>query len=120
MQSRGLITALVRELAVQSQCVAQGNEQGVSVWHLQVPRASLCGETHKDRLSQAMAEALGCDVRLVVAQGEASNTPAQRDLAAREAQQHAAQALIEGDALVRVLLAQHPGARIVPGSVSPI
>ena len=120
MQSRGLITALVRELAVQSQCLAQRDEEGVSHWHIQVPRASLCGEMHKDRLGQALTEALGRDARLEVTQGPANNTPAQRDLAAREAQQHAAQALIEGDALVRGLLAQHPGARIVPGSVSPI
>ena len=46
--------------------------------------------------------------------------PAQRDQAAREARQHAAEALIEGDALVRGLLAQYPGARIVPGSVAPL
>ena len=120
MQAQGLITALVRELAVQSQCVAQQQDGALSVWHLQVPRASLCGDMHKDRLTQALAQVLGCDVQLHVAQGAAVNTPAQRDLAAREARQHAAEALIEGDALVRGLLAQYPGARIVPGSVTPI
>ena len=120
MQTQGLITALVRELAVQSQCVAQRQEGVLSVWHLHVPRASLCGDMHKDRLTQALAQVLGCDVQLHVEQGAAVNTPAQRDLAAREARQHAAEALIEGDALVRALLAQYPGARIVPGSVAPI
>jgi len=120
MQAQGLITALVRELAVQSQCVAQRQEGALSIWHLQVPRASLCGDMHKDRLTQALAQVLGCEVQLHVAQGAAVNTPAQRDLAAREARQHAAEALIEGDALVRGLLAQYPGARIVPGSVTPI
>lgn len=120
MQAQGLITALVRELAVQSQCVAQRQEGALSIWHLQVPRASLCGDMHKDRLTQALAQLLGCEVLLHVAQGAAVNTPAQRDLAAREARQHAAEALIEGDALVRGLLAQYPGARIVPGSVAPI
>ncbi|TDP82268.1 DNA polymerase-3 subunit gamma/tau [Aquabacterium commune] len=120
MQAQGLITALVRELAVQSQCVAQRQEGALSIWHLQVPRASLCGDMHKDRLTQALAQVLGCEVQLHVAQGAAVNTPAQRDLAAREARQHAAEALIEGDALVRGLLAQYPGARIVPGSVVPI
>ena len=120
MQAQGLITALVRELAVQSQCVAQRQDGALSTWHLQVPRASLCGDMHKDRLTQALAQVLGCDVQLHVEQGAAVNTPAQRDLAAREARQHAAQALIEGDALVRSLLAQYPGARIVPGSVAPI
>lgn len=120
MQAQGLITALVRELAVQSQCVAQRQEGALSIWHLQVPRASLCGDMHKDRLTQALAQVLGCEAQLHVAQGAAVNTPAQRDLAAREARQHAAEALIEGDALVRGLLAQYPGARIVPGSVTPI
>ena len=120
MQTQGLITALVRELAVQSQCVAQRQEGLLSLWHLQVPRASLCGDMHKDRLTQALAQVLGCDVQLHVEQGAAVNTPAQRDLAAREARQHAAEALIEGDPLVRALLAQYPGARIVPGSVAPI
>lgn len=120
MQGQGLITALVRELAVQSQCVAQRQEGALSLWHLQVPRASLCGDMHKDRLTQALAQVLGCEVQLQVVQGAAVNTPAQRDLAAREARQHAAEALIEGDALVRGLLAQYPGARIVPGSVAPI
>ncbi len=120
MQTLGLITALVRELAVQSQCVAQRQEGALSLWHLQVPRASLCGDMHKDRLTQALAQVLGCEVQLHVEQGAAVNTPAQRDLAAREARQHAAEALIEGDALVRGLLAQYQGARIVPGSVAPI
>ncbi len=124
MQSRGLIAALVRELAVQSQCVAQseegGEDGGCSIWHLKVPRASLCGDMHKDRLTQALAQLLGREVVLVLEQGAAMNTPAQRDQAAREARQHAAEALIEGDALVRGLLSQHPGARIVPGSVQPL
>jgi len=120
MQAQGLITALVRELAVQAQCVAQRQEGAVSVWHLQVPRASLCGDMHKERLTQALSQVLGCATQLHVAQGAAVNTPAQRDLAAREARQHAAEALIEGDALVRSLLAHYPGARIVPGSVVPI
>lgn len=120
MQSRGLITALVRELAVQSQCLGQRDEDGRSVWQLQVPRASLCGDMHKERLTQALAQLLAQEVQLEVTQGSAVNTPAQRDQAAREARQHAAEALIEGDALVRGLLAQYPGARIVPGSVAPL
>lgn len=120
MQAKALITALVRELAVQSQCVGQRTEGAVSVWQLQVPRVSLCGDMHKERLTQALAQVLGTEVRLEVAQGPAMNTPAQRDQAAREVRQRAAEALIEGDALVRGLLAQYPGARIVPGSVAPM
>ncbi len=118
MQSQGLISALVRELALQSQCVAQRDEDGLSVWHVKVSRASLL--THKERLAQAMAQVLACEVRLEADEGPAVNTPAQRDQAAREARQRASEALIEGDALVRGLLAHYPGARIVPGSVVPI
>ncbi|MFX8965026.1 hypothetical protein ABTN15_19645, partial [Acinetobacter baumannii] len=75
MQSRGLITALVRELAVQSQCMGQREEGGRSVWQLQVPRASLCGDMHKERLTQALAQLLAQEVLLEVTQGPAVNTP---------------------------------------------
>jgi DNA polymerase-3 subunit gamma/tau len=120
MQSLGLITALVRELALQSQCVAQRDEGECSIWHLQVARESLCGDMHKERLSQALAQVLAREVRLEVQQGPVVNTPAQRDQAEREARQRAAEALIEGDALVRGLLTQYPSARIVSGSVVPL
>ena len=120
LQSRGLIAALVRELAVQSQCVGQREEGGQSVWQLRVERVSLMGDMHKDRLTQAVSQLLGRPATLLLEQGVAFNTPAQRDLAAREARQRAAEALIAADPLVRKLLTDHPGARVLPGSVRPL
>lgn len=120
LQSRGLITALVRELAVQSQCLAHRVEGQVEHWQLRVERVSLMGDMHRDRLVQALASLSGREVQLDLAQGAAVNTPAQRDLAAREARQRAAEALMATDPLVRRLMADHPGARILPGSVRPL
>lgn len=120
LQSRGLITALVRELAVQSQCLAHEVEGQSESWLLRVERESLMGEMHRDRLRQALASLSGREVRLDLERGAAVNTPAQRDLAAREARQRAAEALMAADPLVRRLMAEHPGARILPGSVRPL
>ncbi len=120
LQSRGLITALVRELAVQSQCLAHEVDGNSERWSLRVERVSLMGEMHQERLVQALASLSGREVHLDLAQGAAFNTPAQRDLAAREARQRAAEALIAADPLVRRLVAEHTGARILPGSVRPL
>jgi len=120
LQNKGLITALVRELAVQSQCLAHRVEGQAEHWHLRVERVSLMGDMHRERLAQALASLSGLEVRLELEQGAAVNTPAQRDLAAREARQRAAEALMAADPLVRRLVAEHPGARILPGSVRPL
>ncbi len=120
LQSRGLITALVRELAVQSQCLAHQAEGASERWLLRVERESLMGDMHRDRLRQALASLSGREVQLDLERGDAINTPAQRDLAAREARQRAAEALMAADPLVRRLIAEHPGARILPGSVRPL
>lgn len=120
LHSRGLITALVRELAVQSQCLAHQSQGQAEHWRLRVERVSLMGEMHRDRLQQALSTLSGKEVQLELEQGVAMNTPAQRDLAAREARQRAAEALVAADPLVRRLVAEHPGARILPGSVRPL
>lgn len=120
MNAQGVITALVRELAMQAQCVAQRDEGGQSMWSLRVERESLRSETNRERLAQAMSQVLAAQVMLELERGTAFNTPAQRDQVAREQRQHQAEHLIESDALVRSLLAQYPGARIVPGSIKPL
>jgi len=120
LHNRGLITALVRELAVQSQCMSHQVDAQAERWHLRVERGSLMGEMHRERLEQALASLSGRAVQLTLEQGAAVNTPAQRDLAAREARQRAAEALVAADPLVRRLIAEHPGARILPGSVRPL
>ncbi len=120
LNAKGAITALVRELAMQAQCVAQQDEGGQSMWRLRVDRESLCSETNRERLAQALAQVVSGQVMLELEKGPARNTPAQRDQVARERRQHQAEHLIESDPLVRSLLAQHPGARIVPGSIRPL
>ncbi|HEX5354786.1 MAG TPA: DNA polymerase III subunit gamma/tau [Aquabacterium sp.] len=120
MSAKGAITALVRELAMQAQCVAQQDEGGQSLWRLRVERESLCSDSNRDRLAAAMGQVLEAQVMLELERGKAHNTPAQRDQVARERRQHQADHLIETDPLVRGLLSQYPGARIVPGSIRPI
>jgi len=120
LHNQGLITALVRELAVQSQCLSHQVDGQTERWHLRVERGSLMGEMHRDRLEQALSSLSGHGVHLTLEQGVAVNTPAQRDLAAREARQRAAEALVAADPLVRRLITEHPGARILPGSVRPL
>jgi DNA polymerase III subunit gamma/tau len=120
LQATGAIVALVRELAIQAQCVGLQQEGGLRKWRLRVERESLCGDSNRDRLTQAMAQHLGCEVSIEIEKGVAFNTPAQREQVARELRQQEAEQLIERDALVRQLLSQHPGARIVPGSVRPL
>ena len=121
MQEAGLISALVRELAMQSQCVASEPlpEGGVG-WTLRVERESLLGDALRDRLAQAVSQVSGQAATLQLERGVAHDTPAQREQRARELRQRQAEALIERDALVAELLNQYPGARIVPGSVRPI
>jgi DNA polymerase-3 subunit gamma/tau len=120
LQSRGLITALVRELAMQAQCVAQHDQGELSHWHLKVERENLRTAPFQEKLALAMGEVLGRTVTLQVDSGKAFNTPAQREQVGREQKQFAAEDLIQGDALVQGLLGDHPGARIVPGSIRPI
>lgn len=121
LNAKGLISALVRELAMQSQAVACSDEPDGSVhWRLRVDRESLCSDVNRERLSAAMAQQQGQAVKLTLEKAPAFNTPAQRDQVAREVKQRDAEALIEGDPLVQELMARYPGARIVPGSIQPL
>jgi DNA polymerase-3 subunit gamma/tau len=120
---QGLVAALVRELAMQAQCLAHeppATAGGAGHWHLQVERESLCTDGNRDRLQNALATLVQGSAQLTLTRGKASNTPAQREAAIREARQQAAQQLIEGDGLVQELLGQFPGAQIVAGSVRPM
>ncbi|CAH0352459.1 hypothetical protein AQB9606_02649 [Aquabacterium sp. CECT 9606] len=120
MAARNSITALVRELAMQAQCVASMEEGGGSRWRLRVERESLRGDMHRERLAQALSQLLEHTAVIELEGGAAVNTPAQRDQAARERRQRAAEDLIQRDPLVVSALAQYPGARIVAGSIRPV
>ena len=120
MQQEGLLTALVRELAMQAECVGVQDEGGTSVWKLRVERETLRSDTQKERLTAAVRKVLGDECRLELEAGVAKDTPALREQAARAGRQAAAETLIQQDPLVNALLLQYPGARIVGGSIAPL
>jgi DNA polymerase III subunit gamma/tau len=105
------INALVRELALQSQCVAA--EPGEVRLH--VANAALSQAGLRDRLEAAL-RAQGHGVKLTVEIGPAQDTPAQRIAAAQKARMAEALALIENDPVTQQMVRDF-GAKIVPGSV---
>ena len=105
------ITALVRELALQSQLIARDTDQ----WHLRIESESLNQGVARERL-QAALHAAGHAVKLVVEIGKVSDSPAQRNAAALAEKQKAAEDLIHADPLVQAMV-QDFGAKIVPGSI---
>jgi len=111
--AREAITALVRELALQSQLV--GRDQGH--WMLRVERESLNQPASRERL-QAALHAAGHAVSLSVEVGPVTDSPARRNAAAAAQKQRAAEEIILGDPFVQDMMRDF-GARIVPGSIKP-
>ena len=107
------ITALARELALQSQLVARDVDQ----WLLRVERESLNQGASREKLQNALAAA-GHPVRLAIEIGSVADSPARRNRAASEQRQRAAEEAIQADPDVQYLM-QKWGARIVPGSLRP-
>jgi len=114
----GAVGALVRELAMQAQCVAIDEARGV--WRLRVERETLRAVANVDKLQAALAAALGRAVRLETEGGAAADTPALREMAERARRQAEAEQTIQNDPLVRALMSQYKTARIVPGSVKSL
>jgi DNA polymerase III subunit gamma/tau len=108
------ITALTKELAVQSQCV----EQGAQHLTLRVDIPSLKSDAARDKLQAAFA-ALGRTEALTVEQGPVLDSWAKRNTAKIAARQQAAEDLIMNDPLVQTLQAQW-GGKIVPGSIKAL
>ena len=107
------ISALARELALQSQLVARDVDQ----WLLRVERESLNQGASREKLQNALAAA-GHVVRLAIEIGAVADSPARRNRLAAEARQRAAEEAIRNDPDVQLLMQQW-GARIVPGSLKP-
>ena len=108
------VSALVRELALQSQLIARDTDQ----WHLRIESESLNQGSARDRLQTAL-NAAGFAVKLVVEIGKVSDSPAQRNAADLAEKQKAAEDLIHADPLVQALV-QNFGAKIVPGTLKLI
>jgi len=112
------VNALARELGLQAQCVAlHEDEQRLQ---LRVRSESLATEALVAKLSDALQQHTGQRWTLQVQLGEVSDSVALRETRRRERKQAQAEALIRQDPLVQDLLAQFPGAQIVPGSVRPL
>jgi DNA polymerase III subunit gamma/tau len=119
MIQHGTVTALVRELAMQAQCVAIEKDSAGVVWRLRVEREMLRAPVHRDKLQAALSQHLGQAVRIEVEAGAADDSPAIRATAERERRQREAEQIIHNDPLVQALMSQYKTARIVPGSIKP-
>ena len=115
LMAQEAITALVRELALQSQLLARDADQ----WQLRIERESLNHPASRERLQSALAAAGHGQVRLQIEMGPVTDCPAKRLAAVAAAQMLAAQALIENDPLVQTMVRDF-GAKIVPGSLKVI
>ncbi|MBV8605616.1 MAG: DNA polymerase III subunit gamma/tau [Pelomonas sp.] len=110
------LSALVRELAMQAECVGADG----TLWRLRVERESLRQDGLKARLQAALAQALQQpDARVELEAGVAQDSPALREAAAAQARQRAAEQIVLDNEVARALMAQFKTARIVPGSIKP-
>jgi DNA polymerase-3 subunit gamma/tau len=119
MVQANAIGALVRELALQGQCVARDEQGDEVVWRLRVERETLRAEVQRTKLQAALVTQLGRPVRLEVEPGVPADSPALRAAAERARRQAEAEQIIHNDPLVQALMQQFKTARIVPGSVKP-
>ena len=108
------VTALVRELALQSQLVAR--EPGR--WLLRVERESLTQGGSQDRLCAAL-QAHGHAIELALEVGPVQDSPARRIAAAATHRQHEAEQLILADPFVQTMMRDF-GGRIVPGTLKAL
>lgn len=110
------VTALVRELALQSQLMGRDDlDAPMQRWQLRTERESLAQNSHKERLEAALA-ASGRVVQLSLEVGQVNDSPAKR-LAAQQAETMArAEQVIQGDEFVQRMMRDF-GAKLVPGSL---
>ncbi|MEY3139547.1 MAG: polymerase subunit tau [Pseudomonadota bacterium] len=108
------VSALVRELALQSQLIARDTDQ----WHLRIDSESLNQGAARERLQAALNSA-GYAVKLVVEIGKVTDSPAQRNAADLAEKQKAAEDLIHSDPMVQAMV-ENFGAKIVPGTIKLI
>jgi DNA polymerase-3 subunit gamma/tau len=119
LSGSGAIAALVRELAMQAECVAFDDGASPVRVRLRVERESLRADALRDKLAAALRTVVGQTVSLEVEPGVAGDSPARREQVERVRRQREAERLIHDDPLVRDMMRQFATARIVPGSVKP-
>jgi DNA polymerase-3 subunit gamma/tau len=116
----GSISAMARELALQSQCTGIDELTSPQRWALRVERETLRAQANRDKLQAALTGWLGQPVVLDVELGATTDTPALRATAERNRRQADAEQIIHNDPFVQSMLQQFKTARIVPGSVRPL
>lgn len=116
----GSISALTRELAQQAALVTVDEAAQPPVWRLAVARETLRAPALAERLGEALAALVAAPLRIELAAGQPDDTPALRAAAARARRLREAEQTLHADPLVRALLCDFPGARIVPGSIQPL
>ncbi len=114
LQDAEKLAGMVRELAVQSQCVGQGNAHLT----LRVEQATLNSDTSRDKLQNIFIE-LGRTELLRVEVGPVTDTWFKRNQAKILERQRTAEEIILGDPDVQGWMRDW-GAKIVPGSIKPI
>ncbi len=105
------VTAMVRELALQSQLIARDTDQ----WLLRLERESLNQTNSRDRLTAAL-HAAGHAVRLQVEIGRVTDNPARRNAQVEAERQLTAEKIIFDNPFVQEMMREF-GAKIVPGSI---
>ena len=108
------ISALVRELALQSQLMAREGQK----WTLQVDKDSLNTPNNRDRLQAALVQ-YGHEVELHVVTGPVQDSTSKRMAQENAEQQARAEAIILQDPFVQSLMRDFD-AKIVPGSIKPV
>lgn len=111
MVAQQKISALTRELALQSELLARDGDH----WHLRVESASLNQPAARERLCAALQEA-GQAREVSVEVGPVADSPARRNAQIAAEQQARAEAIVRNDPQVQQLMRDF-GAKIVPGSV---
>jgi len=108
------ITAMARELALQSQLVARDVDQ----WLLRIERESLNQPGSRDKLGAALAALGHSGISIAIEIGMVVDSPARRNKQAADARQAAAEETIRNDPEVQALIRDFD-ARIVPGTLRP-
>ncbi|WP_027995944.1 DNA polymerase III subunit gamma/tau [Simplicispira psychrophila] len=107
------ITALVRELALQSQLMARHADH----WLLRVERESLNQPTARERLRTAL-EAAGHTAQIQIEIGPVTDSPARRNAVVEKERQRRAHETVMNDPFVQAMVQAHD-AKVVPGSIKP-
>jgi DNA polymerase-3 subunit gamma/tau len=108
------VTALARELALQTQLV----QRNPDAWLLRVERETLNQPSTRERLAQAL-QTLGHTVSLTVEVGRVTDTPALRNAAENQRRWQEAEAQLLGDPFVQAMMRDF-GGKIVPGSLKSL